>query len=97
MSSYRFDRRAGAGRRLTMTTSGCTILPTTAEAGLSGVEATVWNGFLYPKGTPREIVTKMNKALNEMIERHGIVLPRGRERGRRQARELEETEKPTPA
>src|SRR5512145_43073 len=31
-------------------------LPTTAEAGLDGVDATVWNGFFYPKGTPREIV-----------------------------------------
>jgi DNA-binding NtrC family response regulator len=35
--------------------------------------------------------------LNEMIKRHSIVLPRERERERRQARELEETEKPTPA
>ena len=47
-------------------------LPTTAEAGLDGVDATVWNGFFYPKGTPREIVLKMNKALNEMIERPDI-------------------------
>jgi tripartite-type tricarboxylate transporter receptor subunit TctC len=44
-------------------------LPTTSEAGLDGVDATVWNGFFFPKGTPREIVLKMNKALNEMIER----------------------------
>jgi tripartite-type tricarboxylate transporter receptor subunit TctC len=35
-------------------------LPTTAEAGLPGVEATVWNGFFFPKGTPRDIVVKMN-------------------------------------
>jgi DNA-binding NtrC family response regulator len=35
--------------------------------------------------------------LNEMIKRHNIVLPRERERERRQARELEETGKPTPA
>jgi tripartite-type tricarboxylate transporter receptor subunit TctC len=48
-------------------------LPTTAEAGLEGVEATVWNGFFYPKGTPREIVLKMNKALNQMIERPDVV------------------------
>jgi tripartite-type tricarboxylate transporter receptor subunit TctC len=47
-------------------------LPTTAEAGLDGVEATVWNGFFYPKGTPREIVLKMNKALNQMIERPDV-------------------------
>jgi tripartite-type tricarboxylate transporter receptor subunit TctC len=48
-------------------------LPTTAEAGLEGVEATVWNGFFYPKGTPREIVVKMNTALNQMIERPDVV------------------------
>jgi putative tricarboxylic transport membrane protein len=47
-------------------------LPTTAEAGLDGVDATVWNGFFYPKGTPREIVIKMNKALNAMIERPDV-------------------------
>jgi tripartite-type tricarboxylate transporter receptor subunit TctC len=47
-------------------------LPTTSEAGLDGVEATVWNGFFFPKGTPREIVMKMNKALNEMIERPDV-------------------------
>jgi tripartite-type tricarboxylate transporter receptor subunit TctC len=43
-------------------------LPTTSEAGLDGVDATVWNGFFFPKGTPRAIVLKMNKALNTMIE-----------------------------
>jgi tripartite-type tricarboxylate transporter receptor subunit TctC len=48
-------------------------LPTTAEAGLDGVDATVWNGFFYPKGTPRETVLKMNKALNAMIERPDVV------------------------
>jgi tripartite-type tricarboxylate transporter receptor subunit TctC len=47
-------------------------LPTTAEAGLEGVDATVWNGFFYPKGTPREIVVKMNKALNQMVERPDV-------------------------
>jgi tripartite-type tricarboxylate transporter receptor subunit TctC len=47
-------------------------LPTTAEAGLDGVDATVWNGFFYPKGTPREIVAKMSKALNDMVERPDV-------------------------
>jgi tripartite-type tricarboxylate transporter receptor subunit TctC len=48
-------------------------LPTTAEAGLEGADATVWNAFFYPKGTPRDIVLKMNKALNAMIERPDVV------------------------
>src|SRR5262245_12267057 len=47
-------------------------VPTTSAAGLDGVDATVWNGFFFPKGTPRETVLKRNEALNEMIERPDI-------------------------
>jgi tripartite-type tricarboxylate transporter receptor subunit TctC len=43
-------------------------LATTGEQGLKGVEATVWNGFFFPKGTPDAIVRRMNKAMNTMIE-----------------------------
>ncbi len=35
-------------------------LPTMHEAGVSGYEATVWNGLLVPAGTPREIITRLN-------------------------------------
>ncbi len=44
-------------------------LETTSEGGLAGVEATVWNGFFFPKGTPRAIVMKLNKALDTMLAR----------------------------
>jgi tripartite-type tricarboxylate transporter receptor subunit TctC len=43
-------------------------LATTGEQGLADVEATAWNGFFFPKGTPDAIVRKMNKVMNEMIE-----------------------------
>lgn len=43
-------------------------LATTGEQGLQGVEATVWNGFFFPKGTPDAIVRRMNKVMNTMIE-----------------------------
>ncbi len=43
-------------------------LATTGEQGLAGVEATVWNGFFFPKGTPDTIVRRMNKVMNTMIE-----------------------------
>ncbi len=43
-------------------------LATTGEQGLAGVEATVWNGFFFPKGTPDAIVRKMNKVMNTMVE-----------------------------
>lgn len=47
-------------------------VPTTGEQGLKGVEATVWNGFFFPKGTPRPIVDKMHKALEAMIARPDV-------------------------
>jgi tripartite-type tricarboxylate transporter receptor subunit TctC len=43
-------------------------LATTGEQGLQGVDATVWNGFFFPKGTPDAIVRRMNKVMNTMIE-----------------------------
>jgi tripartite-type tricarboxylate transporter receptor subunit TctC len=43
-------------------------LGTTGEQGLPGVEASVWNAFFFPKGTPDPIVRKLNKVMNQMIE-----------------------------
>jgi len=43
-------------------------LATTGEQGVAGVEATVWNGFFFPKGTPDAIVRRMNKVMNTVIE-----------------------------
>ncbi|MGB7033977.1 MAG: tripartite tricarboxylate transporter substrate-binding protein [Xanthobacteraceae bacterium] len=39
-------------------------LPTLAESGLPGFDATLTYGLLAPGGTPRPIVEKLNKALN---------------------------------
>ena len=47
-------------------------LATTGEQGVAGVEATVWNGFFFPKGTPKPIVDKMQKAIETMIARPDI-------------------------
>jgi tripartite-type tricarboxylate transporter receptor subunit TctC len=43
-------------------------LATSGEQGLPGVEASVWNGLFFPKGTPGPIVQKMAKAVNEMLD-----------------------------
>jgi tripartite-type tricarboxylate transporter receptor subunit TctC len=43
-------------------------LPTTGEQGLPGVEATVWNAFFLPKGTPDPIVRKLNQAMSDTLE-----------------------------
>jgi tripartite-type tricarboxylate transporter receptor subunit TctC len=42
-------------------------LPTTGEQGLAGVEATVWNAFFLPRGTPDPIVRRLNKAVDDML------------------------------
>jgi tripartite-type tricarboxylate transporter receptor subunit TctC len=36
-------------------------IPTMAEAGLPGVEASVWNGFFVPAGTPTPIIETLNR------------------------------------
>ena len=43
-------------------------LPTTTEQGLPGVEASVWNAFFFPKGTPQPIVRKLNTAMGAMLD-----------------------------
>src|SRR6185312_14956285 len=47
-------------------------VPTTGEQGLAGVEATVWNGFFFPKGTPKPIVAKMHDAMEKILARPDI-------------------------
>jgi tripartite-type tricarboxylate transporter receptor subunit TctC len=47
-------------------------LATTGEQGLPGVEATVWNAFFFPKGTPDAIVRKLNKVMSDMLENPGM-------------------------
>jgi tripartite-type tricarboxylate transporter receptor subunit TctC len=43
-------------------------VPTTGEQGLAGVEASVWNAFFLPKGTPDAIVRKLNKAMGDTLD-----------------------------
>ena len=42
-------------------------LPTVAEAGLPGYEATSWNGILVPAGTPPAIVARLNGEINKIL------------------------------
>jgi tripartite-type tricarboxylate transporter receptor subunit TctC len=43
-------------------------LPTMPEAGIRGYEASVWNGMLAPAGTPREIVTRVNRETAQAVK-----------------------------
>jgi tripartite-type tricarboxylate transporter receptor subunit TctC len=42
-------------------------VPTVAEAGLPGYEATVWWGLVAPAGTPLEVVGKLNAETNKAL------------------------------
>jgi tripartite-type tricarboxylate transporter receptor subunit TctC len=42
-------------------------VPTTAEAGLPGFEATVWWGLVAPAKTPRDVVAKLNAETNRAL------------------------------
>jgi tripartite-type tricarboxylate transporter receptor subunit TctC len=42
-------------------------VPTIAEAGYPGVEATVWWGFLVPARTPAEIVARLNREIDTAL------------------------------
>jgi tripartite-type tricarboxylate transporter receptor subunit TctC len=42
-------------------------VPTIDEAGLPGYEVEIWNGFFAPKGTPKDVIAKVNAALIEAM------------------------------
>lgn len=42
-------------------------VPTIAESGVPGYEATNWYGMLAPAGTPRNIVSRLNKKVVEIL------------------------------
>ena len=64
-----------AGQVRALATTGAkrsTVLPdvpTVAEAGVPGYEATIWVGIMAPKGTPQAIVDKLNDEINKAIDR----------------------------
>jgi tripartite-type tricarboxylate transporter receptor subunit TctC len=47
-------------------------VPTVAEAGVPGYEATIWLGIMAPAGTPKEIVDKLNAEINKAINRADV-------------------------
>ena len=42
-------------------------IPTVDEAGLPGFYMSVWHGIWVPKGTPREVIMRLNGALREAL------------------------------
>jgi tripartite-type tricarboxylate transporter receptor subunit TctC len=48
-------------------------VPTLIESGLPGFEAYAWQGLVAPKGTPEEVVNKLNEALNETLKSPEVI------------------------
>ena len=44
-------------------------VPTLSEAGVAGYEAVIWLGLMAPKGTPTEIVKKLNAEIVKIVTR----------------------------
>jgi tripartite-type tricarboxylate transporter receptor subunit TctC len=42
-------------------------LPTLQEQGIKGFECYTWNAFMAPAGTPKAIIDKLNKAMNQAM------------------------------
>jgi tripartite-type tricarboxylate transporter receptor subunit TctC len=67
-----------AGKVKALGTSGRTRsvalpdVPTLAEAGVPGYEATIWIGMVAPKGTPQPIVDLLNREINKVVTRPDI-------------------------
>lgn len=63
-----------AGKVRALGTSGTTRspilpdVPTIAEAGVPGFQATLWVGFMAPKGTPMPIVEKLNHEITKILQ-----------------------------
>jgi len=55
-------------------------LPTMQEAGVSGYDVVSWSGLIAPAGTPKDIVARLNEALNTALkvrEVNSFILGRG--------------------
>ena len=65
--------QARAGKVRAIATSGrqrsavLPDVPTMAEAGLPGYEATIWLGLMAPRGTPPAIVSQLNEAVSKIV------------------------------
>ena len=47
-------------------------VPTIAEAGVPGYEATIWLGLMAPAGTPKPVVEKLNAEINKVLKRPDV-------------------------
>jgi tripartite-type tricarboxylate transporter receptor subunit TctC len=48
-------------------------IPTVDEAGLPGYHIWLWSGLWVPKGTPKDVIAKLNGALREALADQGVL------------------------
>ena len=60
-------------------------IPTVDEAGLPGYHIWLWSGLWVPKGTPKDVVAKLNGAMREALADAGVLKRFSRPRPRRRA------------
>jgi tripartite-type tricarboxylate transporter receptor subunit TctC len=64
--------KAGSLRGIAVTTTNRSTafpeIPTISESGLTGYDASTWGGVLAPAGTPKDIVTRLNTAINAALK-----------------------------
>jgi len=64
--------KSGTLRGIAVTTakrsSAMPDLPTIAESGLPGYDASTWGGILAPAGTPKDVVAKLNSSINAALK-----------------------------
>ena len=47
-------------------------VPTLSEAGVPGYEATIWVGLMAPKGTPKDVVDRLNQAVSKIASQTDV-------------------------
>ena len=47
-------------------------LPTLEESGVAPFDVTSWFGLIAPKGTPKEVIEKLNKAMNAAFDKPNV-------------------------
>lgn len=63
--------KAGKLKALAVTTpkrsSALPDVPTVAEAGFKGFDATIWTALMAPKGTPEDVLSRIRPAIKEIL------------------------------
>jgi tripartite-type tricarboxylate transporter receptor subunit TctC len=76
VSAIQAHVKSGAVRGIAVTTSARSSvfpdLPTIGEAGLKGYDASTWGGILAPAGTPKDVVAKLNTAINAALKAEDV-------------------------